>query len=234
MAIGLDLDSFAAQTLGVSYGTPPPVMVTNSGKFIGQCVSYCRQYMEAVLGVKSEVYGNAVDWWTNPKVLALFDRIPKGQERDGDIAVWGDDPGSFTGKEGHDGIWYKGKILNQNYNGSLKVSINDFFPQGYLGALRLKGGNMPDYFGSKEELAWSYRDIYGSEPSKKWIDDTWNAKGSYKDVTEGLKNYAAQTGINYPKYKEATQKEIADLKKQIEQGSGDFIPVGELFIRKDK
>ena len=85
----------------------------------------------------------------------------------------------------------------------------------------IEGGNMPDYFGSKEELAWSYRDIYGSEPSKKWIEDTWKAKGTYKDVTEGLKKYAAETGINYPKYKEDAEKEIAELKKQIASGSSE-------------
>jgi len=166
MAIGLDLDSFAAQTLGGTYGTPPPVMERNKGTFKGQCASYCRQYCEAVLAIKSEVWGNAVDWWTNPKVLALFDRIPKGKERDGDIAVWGDDPGSFTGKEGHDGIWYKGRILNQNYNGSLKVSINDFFPQGYLGALRLKGDTMLDGEGAKEV----YRATLHREPEN---DQVW-------------------------------------------------------------
>ena len=143
--MGLTLEEFKVQTLNNTYGNPPPVLVPNRGTYQGQCVSYDRQYCEAVLNIQTGAWGNAIDWWNNPKVLQYFDQITGEQNRrDGDILVWGDDPGTWTGEYGHIGIAYGGKILNQNFANSLKVSVNNFFSPGYLGALRLKGGNMPD------------------------------------------------------------------------------------------
>ncbi|QHC73773.1 CHAP domain-containing protein [Rathayibacter sp. VKM Ac-2805] len=133
----MTLEQFlAGYPIGGSYGNP------GTGTYRGQCVSYVRLYMEAVLGIKTAVWGNAVDYWSNPAVLAHFDRVPAGQERDGDIPVWGDDPGSWTGPEGHIGIRYNGRLLNQNYGGSLRVSINTMFAPGLLGFLRVKGEEM--------------------------------------------------------------------------------------------
>ncbi|MBJ8343928.1 CHAP domain-containing protein [Antrihabitans sp. YC2-6] len=134
----ISLEQFKNNTLGRSYGNP------GTGTYVGECVSYVRLYMEEVLGIKTAVWGHARDYYFNPQVLALFERVPVAQSQDGDVAVWTDDEGNWTGPEGHIGIKYKGGILNQNYGGSRVVSINHMFSQGFLGYLRLKGQDMND------------------------------------------------------------------------------------------
>lgn len=172
----ISLQEFKDQTLGGSYGTPPPVLIRDQGTYIGQCVSYCRQYCEAVLGIKTKAWGNAADWWTNPEVLVLFDRITgEANRQDGDILVWGDDTGNFTGPAGHDAIAFDGgKILNQNYNNSLRVSVNLFFSPGYLGALRLKGDQMEKV--TNESCYNAFNGILMRPPTKYDLDtyvDKW-------------------------------------------------------------
>ncbi|WP_427007208.1 CHAP domain-containing protein [Pseudarthrobacter sp. H2] len=132
-------EQFKNDTLGGRFGNPGTDN-TNLGApaYAGQCVSYVRLYMEEVLGIPTAVWGNAVDYWTNATVLQRFDRVSNPQ--DGDIVVWGDDAGNWTGPEGHIAIWYKGRLLNQNYGGSLKVTISSMFTPGLLGYLRIKGG----------------------------------------------------------------------------------------------
>jgi len=131
--MAISLEQFKNNTMGGSFGNP------GTGTFKGQCVSYVRMYMEQVQGVTTRIAGNAVDYWNNPWVLSLYNRVPAGQEQNGDILVWGNDAGTWTGAEGHIAIRYNpGVILNQNYGSSLRVSINGFFAPGYLGALRLK------------------------------------------------------------------------------------------------
>ncbi|WP_425005746.1 CHAP domain-containing protein [Mycolicibacterium sp. S3B2] len=134
----ISLEQFKNNTLGQSVGKPR-LDWPGDAYYVGECVSYVRQYIEQVHGIKSENAGHAVGFWSSPFMLRHYDRITNGSRKDGDILVWGDDPGNWTGKEGHIGISYGGRILNQNFGGSRKVTINDFFSQGYLGALRLKG-----------------------------------------------------------------------------------------------
>lgn len=158
----VSLEQFKNTTLGNRYGVPG----TNNTQlgdpaYAGQCVSYIRQYMEKVLGIKTQAWGHAVDYWTNPAVLKHFDKVKTPQN--GDIIVWGDDPGSWTGVYGHIGIWYKGDILNQNYGGNLKVTINDMFTPGLLGYLRRK-----DML-TKNQITHLYRIYYGRAPLDKEI-----------------------------------------------------------------
>jgi hypothetical protein len=124
------LEQFKTDTLGGSFGNP------GSGTYKGQCVSYVRLYMEEVLGIPTAVWGHALSYWTNPAVLVHFDKVSTPQ--DGDIVVWGDDTGSWTGPEGHIAISYQRRLLNQNFGGNLKVTINDMFTEGLLGYLRPK------------------------------------------------------------------------------------------------
>ena len=227
----LTLEQFKNQTLGGTYGTPPPVMERNQGTFQGQCASYCRQYVEAVLGIKSQIWGNAVDWWTNPKVLALFDRIIGTENRrDGDILVWGDDPGNFTGKEGHDAIAYGGKILNQNYGGSLNVSINDFFPQGYLGALRFKGEAMKT---TQSQVYYLRSGIYAE--TKQVSPDDPDIGRDYAAVAESYLDYANRNGTGYWQVKPRLENEIIDLKKKIAEleAGGEYVET-KVYIKKEK
>ena len=61
----------------------------------------------------------------------------------GDIIVWGDDPGTMTGKEGHIAVYYNGKIFDQNdYQAGRNVTdpraagLSPWFSAGYLGRWR--------------------------------------------------------------------------------------------------
>jgi hypothetical protein len=143
MALGITLESFKnesmAQVSVSKYTADPQLNSWKDGGFLGECVSEVNQYCWRVLNVPAGSWGHAVDWWTNSNVLEYFDQVKDGSRQDGDILVWGDDKGSWTGQYGHIAISYKGKLLNQNWGNSRKVSINDFFSDGYLGALRLKG-----------------------------------------------------------------------------------------------
>jgi len=118
-----------------------------------QCVDLTKIYLNLVFGMPVQAYGDARQYWDNPKILAKFDRITDGSKQDGDILVWGDDKGNWTGVAGHIAIWYKGKIYNQNYNGSGRISLNNFFPNGYIGALRIKGGKMSNFTKEQEQTA---------------------------------------------------------------------------------
>jgi CHAP domain. len=165
------LEQFKNDTLGGTYGNP------GTGTFKGECVSYVRLYMEEVLGINTAPWGNAVNYWTNPKVLEHFDRIAKTvKPLQGDVPVWGDDIGTWTGVAGHIGIIYDSRLLNQNYNGSKKVTINGMFAPGLLGYLRKKGGDMVQI--SREEYedlkAWKVTGqtyVEAVNGSKAWKTD---------------------------------------------------------------
>lgn len=153
------LPVFAQQTMGGSFGNP------GTDTYVGECVSYVRLYMEQVLGIETTVWGHAANYWTNPAVLQYFDRITNSADRrDGDILVWGDDPGTWTSAYGHIGIAWQGQILNQNFANSRRVTVNPFFPYGYLGALRKKGAtsvaiiqNAENWFNRCDKTHWLIR-----------------------------------------------------------------------------
>lgn len=169
----MNLEQFKEVTLDKTYGNPPPVLEPNRGAFQGQCVSYVRQYMEAVLGIPTRAWGNAKDYWTNPALLEWFDRIENGRQ-EGDILVWGNDLGNWTGPDGHIGIAYQGKLLNQNYSGSLRVSVNNFFQPGYLGALRFKGGSMKPTKQQVYDMCMARGFAPSEEEKDKWIAMEWS------------------------------------------------------------
>lgn len=85
------------------------------------------------------------------------------------------------------------------------------------------GGKM-EKFGSKEELAWMYRIVFRQEPTKKWIEDTWNTGASYKDITTQAIDYAVKSGIykeletkiNASNFKSDTTVENLDKEKVLE------------------
>jgi hypothetical protein len=55
----------------------------------GQCEQLVQEYCVQVLGWKPPLIPTAVEWWTNPTVLANFTQISVGQEQPGDIGVFG-------------------------------------------------------------------------------------------------------------------------------------------------
>lgn len=125
----ISLEAFKTNTLGGMYGKPR-LEAINDRWYLGHPLSYVRQYMEQVQGVRTKNYGTVGDLWLAKSLKSLYDRITDQPPQDGDIVLF---------EDGHIAIAYKGDILSQNYRASGKVTINEFELDGYLGALRLKG-----------------------------------------------------------------------------------------------
>lgn len=176
---------------------PPGSSVASpEGTYKGQCVSYVRQYMAQVHGVETAPLGNAVDFATNPTFLKYYEKVPS--RKVGDIMIWGDDPGSWTGTAGHDAI-YDGydKMMNQNYDNSLVVSRNTIFSPGFIGYYRLKGEYMDKPTKAEVESAFDY---IGREPTDSEYSyyTSRSRKVLYTNVIKAL----------YKKYKAAQQPAV--------------------------
>jgi len=220
------MDQFATKYLNKS--------VANSrGTFKGECVSLIHIYCQEVFGLDMKsVYGHAVDYWDNPSPLIKekFTFIPKDQPRkDGDIIVWGDDTGTFTGVYGHIAIAYKGQILNQNYNNNRIVTINSMFNPGLRGYLRYKGvtmltsktqlNNMYTAVLERSRGAGEAENVYLNKDSGFVFDDLYKSAERAKMLTR----------------KAETLKSLNDRVKVAEQKSvSQATSIMDLTIRLDK
>lgn len=123
-----------------------------------QCWDLVELYAELVLGVPKEPWaitlgpeGAAKEAWTvfDDHMQKYFDKVPKGEERKGYIAVY-DGHGTYT--EGHIAIWLDdGFVFEQNADpdGSLPHIYKR--PTTYLlGSLRYKGGD--DMYPNKGDI----------------------------------------------------------------------------------
>jgi hypothetical protein len=134
------------------------------GTYCGQCASLVRTYMKEVHGVVTGPLGNAVDFADNSTFLKYYEKIPDKDRKSGDIMIWGNDPGTWTGEAGHDAI-YDGNdyMYNQNFNGSLKVSRNKIFTPGFIGYYRKKGETVSKPTRAEIETAF---DLIGRNPKE--------------------------------------------------------------------
>jgi len=241
MAQGLDIALFAAQTLGGTYGNPEPTLLRNRGTYQGQCVSFERQRLSAIEGVNWGSVGNAVDY-ANASNQARYKAIGYTWKpgdtsfKDGDVLVWGDDAGSWTGKEGHISTWFNGKLLNQNFGGSLKVTQNNFFPAGYLGRYTKEGekpvakpsldkvkeafslaGATPNagqlsYYQSNDISVLNNDALYGAtKPTADEVKTAWKVLG--RDATDGEVTYyvANSRSTLYKNLLGAVKQQLDDL-----------------------
>lgn len=151
------------------------------GQYPGECVSLISRYLADCYGLTPGAWGNATDYYPNPNpaILTVFDvMLPGTTPQDGDILVWGDDPGTFTGADGHIAIAYRGRIMNQNYEGKKYLTLDNFFSPGYKGLLRPKGDDMiqdtDDWFTRANRL---HRQELGAElpreRMKEFVGMTW-------------------------------------------------------------
>lgn len=206
------------------------------GTWAGQCVSLVRQMLLQIYGFNQGPMGDAVDFASaaNQAKLATIGLTWKTDTnfQDGDILVWGDDIGAWTGPNGHIGSWYQGQMYNQNYGNTLKISFNKFFPQGYLGRYT-KGSDMVQ--NTDDEYNWVNALLLATEG--KGLDrDYFNAHvvgRSYLSVIkDSLSSPNAATVQDYVKWGKMAkdddwQGQINDLK-----ASANFIPVTETLYRK--
>lgn len=246
----MNLENFKTITLGNTYGNPPPILVPNMGSFQGQCVSLVRQYIEYIYGIVTGPWGDAVNWWDNPTVQQYFDQITDGSKQEGDILVWG--KGSLTSQYGHIAIWYQGKLLNQNWANSLKVTINDFFSSGYLGVLRIKGGHMDQKVVEEavnyDILATGVGQGAGAYPTQGQLDYATKqfmanpaqgflelAKGNYLNTTNQQMRYLyfnPEGNAKTVKELEAANARIIELEKELAEAGGEYIPSPQQYQRK--
>lgn len=84
-----------------------------SNGYAGQCASLVRQYLVQVYGYTNKSYGNAKDYINIPNAHIV--KIP----RDGDLVVYPN-----MSEWGHVGIYYKGKLIDQNPN---KVTLHALY-----------------------------------------------------------------------------------------------------------
>lgn len=135
----------------------------------GQCVQWADTVINEVYGF-GYIYANAIDWWTNPQVLAHFTQITDGSLQKGDFVVFNKSVGSVYGHI--DVAMDNGTIDNftgadSNWSGNKTVHlVNHVGRQYVIGSLRLKGGTM-DKITQDEENACAIM-ATGSYPGKDY------------------------------------------------------------------
>ncbi len=123
-------------SMGAFYSaTVGKVWANVNGTYPGECVSLVSQYLNRVHGIRTGAWGNAVNYRkgdTGGNQLASrgFTWRTDRNFRDGDIIVWS------GGGYGHIGIWYQGKVYDQNYAGRRSAGTHAFYSSGYLGYWR--------------------------------------------------------------------------------------------------
>lgn len=102
----VSLATFISDTKGKSWAN-------TSGNYSGECVSLISQYLWRVHGIKNGTWGNAIDYKSGgtggKKLKSLgFTWSTNKNFKNGDILIW------KSGSVGHIGIYYNGKVYDQN------------------------------------------------------------------------------------------------------------------------
>lgn len=111
------IDEFIAYAQGKVFNSQGNVMninyVQTSYPYGGQCVSLAQGFMK-YFGCEVRARGNAIDWWRNFNSNGLSAYFTKsGNPVNGALCITNGDP-TF----GHIGVYYNGRMLQQNYAGS--------------------------------------------------------------------------------------------------------------------
>lgn len=221
---------------------------------VHNCVSLAIQYLMQVYGVRvTSGHGNAVDFQPSGsggkwlKSLG-WEWLPAGTPaKDGDILVWGNDPGAWTDIYGHIAIWYKGEIFNQNFVGNRTAHLVPMFYQGYIGKWRKaapkpkpttpQGGDMKTDLTPaqwQEFITKVYKGFAGRTPSASEVSfhmknsnplSFVNGFASYKwqDDEKTIKSLSSQVA--------ADEKTINTLQDQLK--SGVTVPSGTDYSKEN-
>lgn len=111
------IDEFITYAQGKVFNSQGNVMninyVQTSYPYGGQCVSLAQGFMK-YFGCEVKARGNAIDWWRNFNSNGLSAYFTKsGSPVNGALCITNGDP-----TYGHIGVYYNGKMLQQNYAGS--------------------------------------------------------------------------------------------------------------------
>jgi len=110
----------------------------------GQCVQWADYVLHDVYGLPYH-YGNAIDWWNNPKELLTenFNKISDGSIKKGDFVIFNTNVGSVYGHIDvamQDGSFNNFQGSDSNWGGNKTVHLVQH--NAYvLGALRKKGSS---------------------------------------------------------------------------------------------
>lgn len=181
------------------------------GDFVGECVSLIQQMLIKVYGMSPSAWGNAVDYRLGgtggDHLTDKFTWHTGTDFKNGDILVWGDDPGNWTGVNGHIAYWWNGKIVNQNYDGNKNVTENAFFLPGFIGYWRPKEVPMSQQSATEREVDNVYLGTL-----HRHVDPTGKKGNVGKPIDTIITNVR-----NSPEWKaqDALMKSVPALKKQI-------------------
>jgi hypothetical protein len=139
----ITVDQFVANTMGQQ-------LANAQGTYSGECVSLVSQYLLQVYGVTTGAWGNAIDYQSGGSggshlVANGFSWSTDQSFANGDILVWGPNAQAGTSSYGHVGIWYGGRVYDQNdgrHSPARTAGYSTFWTGGYLGHWR-KGTVVP-------------------------------------------------------------------------------------------
>lgn len=127
------IDDFISYAIGKEFDNRGQVnnvgYVQTVYPYAGQCVSLCQGYMR-YFGGTVQARGNAIDWWRNFNSNGLSAYFTQSSTpSNGAIIVTNADP-----TYGHVGIYYNGKMLQQNVSGNPYAQLLGIMgtPYGYL------------------------------------------------------------------------------------------------------
>jgi len=135
---GITVDQFVANTMGKELSNA-------AGTDPGECVSLVSQYLLQVYGINNTGWNaNAIDYQSggnggNHLAANGFSWSTNQSFANGDILVWGQNAAAETGPLGHVGIWYGGKVYDQNdgrHSPYWVAGYSTFWTGGYLGHWR--------------------------------------------------------------------------------------------------
>lgn len=205
------------------YNTGKPI-ANLQGTFPGECVSLIAHYLADGFQLYPNGWGNARDYWLNPKpaILTKFDKISTQSFRNGDIGIWDDKSHDV----GHIAIYWGGQWINQNNANRKYETLDGIGLTNFLGVLRPKETNVVT---TVNEIFYLRLGIYGSAAPVATNDP--DVGKDYHTIVQSYLDYANKNGVAYWQYKAKADKQIADLKAQLDSG---YIKVTDLYIKKEK
>ena len=140
-ATSLSLDSKITNFVNATRGK---TLANAQGTYPGECVSLVSQFLKQVWGITTGAWGNAIDYrsgGTGGNQLASrgFSWSASQSFKNGDVLVWGPSAAAGTGAYGHIGIWYNGKVYDQNdarHSPARTANSSTFWSGGFLGRWR--------------------------------------------------------------------------------------------------
>jgi len=190
----------------------------DDGQFRGECVSLVNQYCHRVLGVPAGAWGNAADWATNANVAQYFSKVSTVQA--GDILVYPNKAVPY----GHIAIALnQSQMLDQNGDNGRRVAVRGIWANPVI--LRRKGtGGTVSRIPDQDNFYWRYNkamlSIRGRNMPRTEFRKNFVGRTHLQMLETMLDNREADRATEAQQWalknRAAVEKQIADLKKALE------------------